>query len=264
MKIAIAQFCPQWENKNLSMKKAKEWIEKASKMKADYILFPELSLTGFSMKVEAIRDQIDETSDFIRENAERYQIGIGMGYVPSGSGLGRNCYQIRNLKGEIILDYTKIHPFSYGKENHFYESGQQVVTGMMSEVPVGIGICYDLRFPELFRAMMPFPHLILIPANWPKARIEQWKILLKARAVENQAYVIGINCVGMLDQINYSGESMVISPLGTSILTGEQGKEELLIWEMDDQVGFMREKFPVLKDRKGNEFWQNSSYTKIE
>lgn len=255
MKIAIAQFSPEWENKEKSMKKAEEWVKKAENENVDFILFPELSLTGFSMKVDTIRDQSNETELYIKKIASKYHIGVGMGYVPTGEGMGINRYLIVDSKGERLLTYDKIHPFSYGKENQFYKGGESIAIGKLGEIPVGLGICYDLRFPELYRAMMPEPHILIIPANWPEARVEQWKILLKARAVENQVYVIGINCAGDLGGAFYSGESMVVNPLGEVICSGPKGKEELLICEIDDQIDKMRGHFPVLEDRKSIDFW---------
>lgn len=258
MKIAVAQFSPMWENKERSMEKAESWIKEAAQKNAEYIFFPELSLTGFSMNVDSIRDHRDETEVFIKSNALKYQIGIGIGYVPSGNGLGRNTYLIVDSNGELVLSYDKIHPFSFAKEDQYYQGGKQVATGMIGSIPVGVGICFDLRFPEIYRAMMPNPHLLLIPANWPLARIEQWKILLRARAVENQVFVIGINCAGTLGGIYYSGESIVVNPLGEMIYSGKKDSEDLFLCEIDDQIEKMRRRFPVLEDRKSKEFWSQA------
>ena len=255
LKIAVAQFSPTWENKEQSMAKAESWIKEAAQKNAEFIFFPELSLTGFSMKVDSIRDQLNETESFMKSSAIKYQIGIGIGYVPAGDGLGRNTYLIVDANGEQLLSYDKIHPFSFAKEDQFYQGGERVITGNIGGIPVGIGICFDLRFPELYRAMMPKPHLLLIPANWPLARIEQWKILLRARAVENQVFVMGINCAGNLGGVYYSGESIVVNPLGEVIYSGKKDSEDLFLCEIDDQIEKMRQHFPVLEDRKSREFW---------
>lgn len=263
MKFAIAQFSPQWEQKEMNMEKAEKWVLEAAQQQADYIFFPELSLTGFSMNISKIMDEQEETIEFVRSCALNYKIGIGIGYVPFTRDKGKNCYFIIDQQGKQVLNYEKIHPFSFAHEDDFFQGGTQIARGVLSnsleEIPLGIGICYDLRFPEVFRALAKQSHLIIIPANWPKARIEQWKILLKARAIENQAYVMGINCVGNIGGVLYSGESMFIDPLGRVISKAdiEQDKEQetIIYVEMNDNVEALREKFPVLADQKSIEFW---------
>lgn len=263
MKFAIAQFSPQWEQKEMNMEKAEKWVLEAAQQQADYIFFPELSLTGFSMNISKIMDEQEETIEFVRSCALNYKIGIGIGYVPFTRDKGKNSYLIIDQQGKQVLNYEKIHPFSFAHEDDYFQGGTQIACGMLcnslEEIPLGIGICYDLRFPEVFRALAKQSHLIIIPANWPKARIEQWKILLKARAIENQAYVMGINCVGNIGGVLYSGESMFIDPLGRVISEAEKERdkeqETIIYVKMDDNVEALREKFPVLADQKSIEFW---------
>lgn len=256
MKFAIAQFSPFWEHKKMSMDKAEQWIINAAKQEADYIFFPELSLTGFSMETEKIMDKKIETLDFARLCARSNKIGVGIGYVPFTEEKGKNCYVIFDKQGNEVLNYQKIHPFSFAHEDDYFQGGKSIATGMMEEIPLGIGICYDLRFPELFRALGKKAHLIVVPANWPRARIEQWKILLKARAIENQVYVMGINCVGTIGGVLYSGESMFIDPLGRELMLGDKDQESLYFVEMDDDTEVYRKKFPVQADQKSMEFWK--------
>lgn len=262
MKIALAQTDIVLLEKEKNLEKAKEWIKKASEEKADLILFPEMSFTGFSMEVEKSAEFHMETVRKLCELTKEYKINIGAGYVraakesdegekksEAGQLKGENHYCLIDRKGEMIMDYAKLHPFSYGKEDQYFNSGKMYVIGDVEEVPVSCFICYDLRFPIGFWRVAKDVHFMIVPANWPDRRIAQFDALLRARAIENQYYVIAINCVGQQGKANYNGHSVVYDPKGNQIaFAGEE--ENLLFVEIEDDVEAQRAKFPVMQDRR--------------
>lgn len=110
-------------------------------------------------------------------------------------------------------------------------------------------LCYDLRFPEIFQIASKKADVILVPANWPEARTEHWKCLLRARAIENQVYIFGINCVGKNNGLNYSGHSCIIDPNG-KVLEELSDREGVLSFELKNDVKKIRDGFPVKRDRR--------------
>lgn len=251
MNVAVVQSNISFENKNHNIEKAYEFIARASDAGADIILFPEMSFTGFSMNVFLTGETDGYTVGLMRAAAKKYNIAIGFGYVRLFDGKGENRYCITDNNGAILSDYTKIHSFAIGGERADFRSGNTLpFTAPVCGVNISPFICYDLRFPEIFRAVTDRTDIITVAANWPAARREHWKTLLRARAIENQAYAIGINCVGAQDGIRYSGDSAVIDPLGNTLAEAHPDSEELLFCDIPDNVSQLRNDFPALESRK--------------
>lgn len=120
---------------------------------------------------------------------------------------------------------------------------------MLDGIPFGLSICYDLRFPELYQQLSKEAHVILVPANWPVGRRSHWRTLLTARAIENQSYMIGINCYGNQGELYYSGNSSAVMPNG-EVLFDITDKEEMRIFELTDDVPLYRKQFPTKADRR--------------
>ena len=251
MRLALCQLEISWEDKEKSREQAVYWIRKAGKDRADLILLPEMSLTGFSMNVEKTGEKDENTIIFMKEQALCYHISIGFGWVKKikDNMPAENHYTVIDRMGQIISDYQKIHPFRYGKETEYFSSGDQLSFFRIKDFICSTFLCYDLRFPEVFQAVSGTADMILVPANWPELRREHWLCLLKARAIENQVYIAGVNCVGEIGGINYSGDSMVIDPDGNvlDVLSYEEG---LVICDIINNVEQIREEFPVREDRK--------------
>lgn len=240
-----------WENKVENLKKVEEILRN---YEMDLLLLPEMSLTGFSMNTDITKEKNLETVQRIMELSKRYKTGIGIGWVKDCNGICENHYSIIN-GNEQILDYTKIHPFSYGGENQYFKGGGSISFCKINDFTVSAAICYDLRFSELFAKISEKADLIIIPANWPDKRCEHWKTLLKARAVENQCYIAGINCGGNVGGIFYSGNSMIYNPNGDEVLCeqfnlGSCDEEKVMIFDVKNDVSCFRTEFPVRKDRK--------------
>lgn len=249
MKVALCQMEIVWENKENNFIKAEHYIELAAMQKGDVVFFPEMSLTGFSMNINKTGESDNCTIAKIKKLAKKYNIAVGIGWVRINEEKGENHYTIIDKNGLIVSDYIKLHPFSFADENKYFECGREIVSFQLGNMKCSDFICYDLRFPEIFQAVSSEAEVIIVPANWPQKRREHWMCLLKARAIENQVYVIGVNCVGIIGGVEYSGDSCVINPAGESIVQ-MSGQEGLVLCEIKDDVKTYRSGFPVKNDRR--------------
>lgn len=290
MKIALAQTDIMWEDKKANLDAAETFIKRAAEEKVKLILFPEMSLTGFTMNIEVLGEYYEKnryaknsssdsknstisiyetfsknmnddkshwnfnnTLEAIKQLSIKYSINIGIGYIEKEleESKGKNKYAVISDLGEVISNYTKIHPFTFGTESKYYCGGDKISYFNIDDFKLSTFICYDLRFPEIFQIASREAELITVAANWPKARINHWVDLLKARAIENQCYIAGVNRVGHGDGIEYNGNSLIIDPLGNVIGNCLEGVEGLIIAELDvDLVHNLRKDFPLKKDRR--------------
>lgn len=254
MRVALGQIDMVWEDKKASVAKAEKMICDAALQNADIIIFPEMSFTGFSMNLLKTGEK-RHASDTVKkmcELSEKYDIAIGFGWaaLPEKEGeKGKNVFSVVDNTGKLIAEYEKIHPFTYGGESDVYDGGDKIVSFPFKEHAVSLFVCYDLRFPEIFQAAAKKSDVMFVIANWPQSRNIHWQTLLRARAIETQSYVAGVNCVGEHDGILYSGDSMAVDSIG-NILGQISGKEGVLICELDDRAWGLREKFQTRKDRK--------------
>ncbi|MBU3142628.1 nitrilase-related carbon-nitrogen hydrolase [Clostridium sp. CF012] len=249
MKLALAQLDIAFEDKAVNSETALQFIKQAASEKVDMILFPEMTLTGFSMNTSLIGEINDETTEFFKEMSSKFNIFIGFGYV-EGTSNSKNKYSVVAPSNVDLVNYTKIHPFSFGEETEFYQSGNQIEFFDAFGFTVAPFICYDLRFPEIFQIASKTANLITVAANWPLQRREHWITLLKARAIENQCYIAGINRVGEGNALTYSGDSMIVDPLG-NIISSLYMEDGLIIADIcTENVTQIRETFRLKEDRK--------------
>lgn len=252
MKIGLAQMNIEWENKKKNLLNAEKMIQDAVRENIECLLFPEMSLTGFSMNIDVIgekRVKLETIAKF-REFSIKYQIYLGIGYVEKEEKKGLNRYAIINPRGEVLGDYVKIHPFSYGEESLFYKGGESLVATNIEDIILAPCICYDLRFPEIFQAASKTAHCIVVAANWPMERREHWIALLKARAIENQCYIAGVNRVGEGNGIKYSGDSMIVDPYGEILSSAIRGEGIVSAKIEKRTVDSYRKNFRLKEDRK--------------
>lgn len=249
MKVAICQTNIIWEEKEKNYEKAVQYITNASENKADIVFFPEMSFTGFSMEVNKTKEDNEYTVNVMRKHAVKEQIAVGFGWVKANGPKVENHYTVLDKSGNVLCDYIKIHSFRYGGEDKQFLQGNALKTFRLGDFVFAPLICYDLRFPEIFRKVMDVADVYVIPANWPEGRAEHWKTLLKARAIENQAYILGINCVGEMGGLFYSGDSSIISPDGM-VVEYVSGKEEVLYSCLSKEALKIRESFPIRNDRR--------------
>jgi predicted amidohydrolase len=251
MKISFVQYNPVWENKEENQKKLFR-ILKEQYTDSDLLIFPEMTLTGFSMDSAQLCESIDgETVSFFKKFARIYQTDIVGGFIQEENRKFYNSLVHIDYFGELVKEYNKVHPFSLAGEHKFYSAGDSPEITKMNDWKIGLSICYDLRFPELFRMYAKERvHLIINIANWPDTRINQWRALLKARAIENQCYVIGVNRVGSDPKANYDGYSSLFDPMGEELLAVENVEGFYSVEIEIAKVEETRNRFPFLDDIK--------------
>lgn len=250
MKIGLVQYNPVWEDKEANKKKILEMLSGIEGV--ELLIFPEMTLTGFSMNPQKTGEGIGGQSfRFFSEFALNNKTNVFAGIVEQRNTRYYNSILHIKPDGSLTKLYRKIHPFSYSGENKFYYPGIRPALSKIKKWKIGLTICYDLRFPELFRKYgKKRAHLIVNIANWPVERIEHWQTLLKARAIENQCYVAGVNRVGNDPKLSYNGFSSVFDPMGKQIISVES-EEKILIAELDkNYIKEVRDQFPFLEDIK--------------
>lgn len=252
MKIALAQINILWENKEKNKLTCSNYIAKAKKEGCRMIIFPEMTLTGFSMNTKNINETSKNSStlEFFINEARKNEIFIVFGYIESIDANSFNKCITINSSGEIINAYDKIHLFSIAGENNHIQKGKKLSYFDCDNITFSPFICYDLRFPEIFQIASLHSKALIIIANWPSERIYQWETLIKARAIETQSYILAANRVGEGNNINYNGHSIIADPNG-NILNKLSEKEELIIHDIDfNIVSNVRNNFNYKKDRR--------------
>lgn len=270
LRVGVTELNIGFENREEAKKCCLEVMEEASANGVELLVFPEMTLTGFTMRPWLYAeswdaDNIPDSVSFFMENSRKYKMQMAFGYIRAvmadsdkmDDETKEPVYENRLVlvDGEnVVLDYAKIHPFSYSGEDKVYRAGEKLVQAQVKDIRIGGYICYDLRFPEIFSAMRDQYEAIMVIANWPETRAEQWKTLLKARAIENQAYVIAVNRVGDGDGLHYIPGSHVYDWLGRDVSI--RVSEKLCVADIDSgAVRHARTEFPQTNDRK-NTFYK--------
>jgi len=253
MKVYAVQMDQVWEDKEANYAKAESFLEKEQPTPGSLIVLPEMFPTGYSINLKATTvSEPSQTNEFLSNLAQKYKCWIHSGTShPSTGEMGVNVATTMNPQGQIINEFAKLHPVKYYNEDRSYLPGNEIQTFACEEFTVSPFICYDLRFPEVFRiAAYKGANLFIVIANWPKIRIDHWEWLLRARAVENQAYTIGVNRCGTDPNLEYPGRSLILDPQGRSLAEAKDG-ETLLSAELDLQIlTDWRETFPALSDAR--------------
>lgn len=249
--LGLVQYSPEWEEPKKSISKLDSILNSYNLKGVDLLIFPEMSLTGFTMKSKAFAEELDGISfKYFIELAKKYRTHIFAGLVEKYDAKNYNSLIHFDSQGLIRMRYRKIHPFSSSGENRNYSPSIEPTITKIGNIKFGLSICYDLRFPELYRLYgKERVEIMCNIANWPCDRISHWDKLLQARAIENFSFMIGVNRVGGDPKLNYPGHSAVIDPMGNVLTTSE--KEEIIILEIDtEMVNLTREKLPFLNDMK--------------
>jgi len=254
MNVIAVQPDVVWEDKKANFQNVLRLLEKAQPEKGSLVVLPEMFATGFSMNTGKVAEAYGgETEQFLVRTAKELEIYFVAGAAMRGrNGRARNKALVFSPTGELAAYYAKMRPFTLGGEPEHYVAGEQPVVFRWGEFSVSPFICYDLRFPELFRqvAATHRPELFLVIANFPEKRIHHWVTLLQARAIENQAFVLGVNRVGKDPYYTYSGRSVIIDPHGE--ILADAGAQECCIRASLDFANLRkyREGLPFLADLK--------------
>ncbi len=225
-------------------------MQKAAEKGAQFVVFPELSLTGFTMNSVLAEPPDGETVQFFTDASRELGIAAAFGFACKHDGIITNRLCVA-YNGIITAEYDKLHPFSYGGECSVYSPGSCLAATEVCGETVGLTICYDLRFPELYQALSRRCSLIIVIANWPVKRSDHWKALLKARAIENQCYITGCNRCGNGGGLSYSGDSAVYSPTGELICAAQPYDEQLIFADIRrEECDKVQRSFPLKNDRR--------------
>ena len=266
LRVGVTELNIGFENREEAKKCCLEVMEEASANGVELLVFPEMTLTGFTMRPWLYAeswdaDNIPDSVSFFMENSRKYKMQMAFGYIRAvmadsdkmDDETKEPVYENRLVlvDGEnVVLDYAKIHPFSYSGEDKVYRAGEKLVQAQVKDIRIGGYICYDLRFPVWSRNTSNEYDLLIYVANWPIPRRKVWDILLQARALENISYVCGVNRIGKDGRdIPHSGGSVVYSPKGEVLATVPDNEEAIATASLNlSSLQEFRLKFPAWKD----------------
>lgn len=248
LKIAVFQFDLKWENIQANLEKIDCILEQLP-ADVDIVFLPEMFSTGFTMNAAKVAETMDgETMNWLKDISSKYDIAICGSLVIQEDRKFYNRLIFVEPSGKIS-HYDKRHLFTMSGENTVYTPGNSRLIVKYRGWRICPLICYDLRFPVWSRNLKNYDLLAYV-ANWPEQRSLVWNTLLKARAIENQSYVVGVNRVGADgNKITYSGQSQIIDAKGTELVVGKEYSEEVVFAELShSKLEQFRRKFPVLDD----------------
>lgn len=261
MQVLCCQIDTAWEDKQATHRQVDALLEDRSIEPGSLIVLPEMFDTGFSLRIERTAEDDRALSQrFLSQLAQRCEAFVVGGIVmpvcnPDPSGLpshrGRNEAVVYGPDGALLGRYAKFHPFSFAQEDKHIEPGSELYLFSWRNLQVAPLVCYDLRFPEVFRAVIrQGAGLCVVIANWPQTREDHWWTLLRARAIENQAFVVGVNRCGRDPNHAYGGRSCVVSPRGE--ILAEAGRYPCVLSANinADEVDQYRNQFPALNDMR--------------
>ncbi len=257
MQIIACQTDIVWENKPANHDRVRGLLSSRPIEPGALLVLPEMFATGFSMHVDSIAEPAGgETQTFLAELAKDFRSFVLGGVVTrAADGRGRNEAVVYGPLGQEVTRYCKLHPFSYAGESKYYQAGETGALFTCHEFQVAPFVCYDLRFPEIFRrAIRKGAQLLVVIANWPAPRQAHWLALLRARAIENQAYVVGVNRSGSDPHVCYGGHSLMVGPRGETLAEGGAGQE--LVTAEIELLPLLeyRRQFPALADMRAEFF----------
>jgi len=248
MKLALIQSDIIWENKFRNLERMGEMIS-SIRDGTDLVILPEMFNTGFSMNPADLAESPQSvTFDWMHDMAAKFNFGLCGSYIVSENSNFFNRWIFVSSDGGIWI-YDKRHLFSIGGEEALFTRGEKRVVFKFRGIRICPNVCYDLRFPVWSRNRNDYD-LLINSANWPESRREVWITLLKARALENQCFVAGVNRIGIDGAgIKYCGDSIILGPKGEIIAEGKQNEESIVSGVISiDELSDFRKKFPVLND----------------
>jgi predicted amidohydrolase len=256
VRIAAVQHDIEWNDREANFARLAPTIAAAAGAGARLVLLTETFSTGFAVDVPDLGEpEGGPSSQFLAAQAAEHGIWVGgtCPEIPPGAPADdRRPYNSFVLTGPdgTTHRYRKIHPFTYGGEEKHFKAGEELITVEIEGLRVSPLVCYDLRFADEFWQLAEATDVYLVPANWPERRRLHWTALLQARAIENQAYVVGVNRVGEGGGLRYSGDSRIVDPSGELLATGAQTETILLADISADHVTEIRDHFRFLPDRR--------------
>ena len=257
MKIAIAQVSCSLGDLEANLRTIEQFAERSKQGGAELIVFPEMVDTGYAMTV--IRDHAASWTEGavprLRDLARKLSLSVVCGLSERDHDCIYNSQVVISHEGEIMARYRKTHLFRPPPiaEDRCFTPGDQLSDFRLGNFCFGLSICYDLRFPEIYRqlAVARQVNVFVISSAWPFPRIEHFRILARARAIENQSYVIAANRVGTDDGVTFCGSSAIIDPSGVTLAAASSDEEELIQADLSiEAVAEVRRRMDVFADRR--------------
>lgn len=253
MKVALIQMDVALGRPTENRARAADLVRQAA-MDADLVVLPEMWTTGYCLSELSgnLADREGKPTDAMLADLAR-ECGVFLAGSRAVERAGRvfNLATVHGPDGKLLAEYAKIHLVPMMEEPLHLSPGDRFAVADVDGVRCGLAICYDLRFPEMFRTLaLDGAAVMIIPAEWPAVRLHHWRTLMQARAIENQCFVLGCNRVGSDGKNDFPGHSMVIDPWGNVLAEGDE--DECIIYATIDlaQVAEVRTRVPVFKDRR--------------
>lgn len=259
----LVQLDIAWEDKAANYARVRSLLDRARINPGDLVVLPEMFDTGFSFNLPKTNDADGQTLRFLVDLARQTRATVhGSRTVIGPDGRGRNRASVVGPAGEVLCEYDKVHPFTYGRESEFFSGGDAVRTYTWTRGPadsvapgerttVCPAVCYDLRFPELFRRGLQMgAEVFALGANWPAPRAPHRRALAVARAIENQAFMLCVNRAGRDPHLVYAGASLAVGPRGDVL--AEAGEDECVLSVEIDLAALRawRAEFPAWRDHR--------------
>ncbi len=249
LRVALCEYDIGWHQPDASLSRANVLVSRAASGGARLIVLPEMCSTGFTMEPEQWGESPGGPAyEKLSALARRHDVWIIAGLATRGAGAFQNLAVAFDPSGNVAGTYAKQRLFAYGEEHDHYVPGHSPLTLNIDGIRVSPFVCYDLRFPELFRAVARSTDLMVVIANWPAARRAHWDALLLARAIENLSYVVGVNRTGVAGGITYDGGSAAYDPWGTPSAIRTAIASPSVVDVSAAKVRAIREKYPFLQD----------------
>ncbi|MCR8634919.1 MULTISPECIES: carbon-nitrogen family hydrolase [Paenibacillus] len=254
--VALLQMDIAIGEPKLNFSKLEVMLEQAVQQgpKPDVILFPEMWNTGYALdRIHELADtEGQQAHELLSAFSRKYGVNIIGGSIAEKKGDEiYNTIYAYDREGNRVADYSKIHLFRLMDEEKYLKEGKSLGQLQLDDIPAGMMICYDIRFPELSRKLaLGGAQILFVPAEWPNPRLHHWRTLLMARAIENQMFVVSCNRVGISGTTEFFGHSMVIDPWGEVLAEGDE-TEQIIRAEIDmELVGQVRSRIPIFEDRR--------------
>jgi len=254
MQVALAQIDIKFGDPATNTQRVAEAVKQAADQGADVVVLPEMWNTGYALTDLAQLADVDgqQIKATLAALAQQYQVNLVGGSVAvAREGHYYNEMLVFDRQGHLLSQYDKVHRFGLMREDQYITAGKTENLFTLDAVPAMGVICYDIRFPEWLRKQAAQgPQVIFVAAEWPTVRLPQWRILLQARAIENQAYVVAVNRVGSDPDNDFGGQSLVLDPLG-QVVAETNDQPAVVTATLDlQQVAAVRGSMPVFADRR--------------
>jgi predicted amidohydrolase len=249
--IALGEYDTGWHDPRASLASAAKLTRSVAAVGVDVVVLPEMATTGFTMDtaqaVPLDAPEVDGLRRIARENSVWMIAGVALRDEHEPTRAVNGSLAI-DPSGEVVTVHRKQRLFAFGDEDRHYQPGTDDTTLTIGGVRVGLFICYELRFPELFGSVAPDVDAMIVIANWPKSRQQHWDVLLRARAIENQCYVVGVNRTGVANGLAYGGGSSAFDPWGEWVSSSNSNGTRIIAIDAQ-RVADVRAEYPFLKDR---------------